>query len=131
MANLNLFDVLQTNSVQRLIHDHWYSHLEISGSFLEHSTSFDYLAFGRLDFLEDFESKRRFNKLQNFDFDVRPHRFTYQVWYESIGTRFFFEILFFLVAVVYFQWNITMFTNLRVRTTQTFSDLAQLNVLID
>ena len=55
--------------------------MDVSGSFLENSTAYDYLFFSKLDSHEDFESKRRFYLHRDLQEDIRPNRFAYRVWF--------------------------------------------------
>ena len=80
----------------------WNSKVDISGSFLENSTAYDYLRYGELNSLEDFESKKRFYHDRDLTLDVRPNRFAYHVWFKSMNLRYFIEMAFFVVMVILF-----------------------------
>ena len=109
MGKLKMYKAMQTKVADRVIQDTWISKVDVSGSVLENSTAFDYLMYGRLDSYEDFESKKRFYHKRNLEQDVRPNRFAYRVWFQSMNLRYFIEMAFFAVNILVFQYYITRF----------------------
>ena len=85
------------------------SKVDISGSFLENSTAFDYLWFNSLESYDDFEQNRRYYHSRDLFTDVRPHRFAFRVWLQSMGLRYFIEMAFYAALVALFQYYITNF----------------------
>ena len=85
-----------------MIKDYWSSKVDISGSIFENSSCYDILKFGSINYMQDYEKGRRFYKPRALDKEVRPHVFTYRVWFESMNLRYFVEMAFFFVAVVLF-----------------------------
>jgi hypothetical protein len=59
--------------------------------------------------MEDFEEKSRFYKPADQKVLIRPHRFTYQVWFMSMSLRYFFEMALFTTCVIVFQYFISIF----------------------
>ena len=102
IGKLKLYKAMQTKVADRVIQDIWNSKVDISGSFLENSTAYDYLRYGELDSLDDFESKKRFYHDRDLTLDVRPNRFAYHVWFKSMNLRYFIEMAFFAVMVILF-----------------------------
>ena len=80
-AKLKLYRSLQTKTADRVIKDFWSSKVDVSGSILENSTSYNILKFGKVKYMEDFEEKTRFYINRDLDNDVRPHMFAYRVWF--------------------------------------------------
>ena len=107
MGKLKMYKLMQTKVADRVIQDTWNSKVDVSGSYLENSTAYDYLWYSKLDSVDDFESKRRFYHDRDLTLDVRPNRFAYRVWFESMNLRYFIEMAFFLINVLVFQLYIT------------------------
>ena len=59
--------------------------------------------------MEDFEAKNRFYHKRDLDNDVRPHKYAYRVWFQSMSLRYNIEMLFFAIAVFVFQFFISGF----------------------
>ena len=76
---------------------------------METSTAFEHLMFNKLEYDEDFEIPARFYQSRDIKDVVRPHRFTYRVWHQSMNLRYFIEMTFFLVFLIFFQYNISAF----------------------
>lgn len=55
MARLDLHSVMQANVTDRVIQDTWMSQVDVSGSWLENSTLYDFLWFQSVGDEEDFE----------------------------------------------------------------------------
>ena len=109
MSMLEMYRAMQTKVADRVIQDTWVSKVDVSGSFLENSTAYDYLKFGNLSGTDDFEKNKRFYHSRDLTLDVRPHRFAYRVWYESMNLRYFIEMAFFMICVFIFQYFISKF----------------------
>ena len=109
MARLQLYKVMQTNVTDRVIKDTWNSRVDISGSIFENSTAFNYIFYNYFSSNEDFESKRRFYHKRDLTTEVRPHRFSYRVWLQSMNLRYFIEMAFFAMNVLIFQYYLSMF----------------------
>ena len=109
MSKLKMYRAMQTKVADRVIQDTWVSKVDVSGSFLENSTAYDYLVFGNLNGNIDFEQRKRFYHSRDLTLDVRPHRFAYRVWSESMNLRYFFEMCFFTICVILFQYFISAF----------------------
>ena len=84
------------------------SKVDVSGSLLEISAPYQILVFGDFDYLEDFEVKTRFYNPKNYD-DIRPHKYSYRVWFQSMSLRYFFEMALFCTCVLIFQMFISQF----------------------
>ena len=102
MGKLKMYKLMQTKVADRVIQDTWNSKVDVSGSYLENSTAYDYLWYSKLDSVDDFESKRRFYHDRDLTLDVRPNRFAYRVWFESMNLRYFIEMAFFFINVLVF-----------------------------
>ena len=102
--------------------------MDVSGSFLENSTAYDYLIYNKLDSLDDYESKKRFYHDRDLTLDVRPNRFAYRVWFESMNLRYFIEMAFFLANVLVFQLYITSFNKDMHLLQVDIDHLVELNV---
>ena len=102
---------MQTKVADRVIQDTWISKVDVSGSFLENSTAFDHIFYKNLDSNDDFESKRRFYHHRDLQEDIRPNRFAYRVWFQSMNLRYFIEMAFFIVNVLVFQLFISKFNS--------------------
>lgn len=109
MSMLEMYRAMQTKVADRVIQDTWVSKVDVSGSFLENSTAYDYLSFGNLSGNIDFERNKRFYHHRDLTLDVRPHRFAYRVWYESMNLRYFIEMALFVACVFIFQLFISKF----------------------
>ena len=107
MGKLKLYKAMQTKVADRVIQDTWISKVDVSGSFFENSTAYDYLKFHDLNDTEDFESQRRLYHKRNLREDIRPHGFAFRVWLESMSLRYFIEMAFFAVQVMWFQYYIS------------------------
>ena len=83
--------------------------MDVSGSIFENSTCYDIIKFGSLEYAQDYEQKRRFYKPRTLNNEVRPHIFTYRVWFESMNLRYFIEMAFFAACVLFFQYFISSF----------------------
>ena len=81
MGKLKLYKTMQTKVADRVIQDTWISKVDVSGSYLENSTAYDFLFYRKLDSHDDFESRRRFYHHRNLQEDIRPNRFAYRVWF--------------------------------------------------
>lgn len=97
MGKLQLYKAMQTKVADRVIQDTWTSKVDVSGSFYENSTAYDFLTFKDLNDTEDFESKRRLYHTRDLREDIRPHGFAFRVWLESMSLRYFIEMAFFAV----------------------------------
>lgn len=75
----------------------------------ENSTAFNYLFVDYFKSGEDFESKRRFYDKRDLTIDVRPHRFSYRVWLQSMSLRYWIEMAFFALNVILFQYFLSKF----------------------
>lgn len=104
MAKLQLHRVMQTNVTDRVIKDTWNSRVDVSGSVFENSTAYNFLFTDYFKSKEDFEEKRRFYQSRDLTIDVRPHRFSYRVWLQSMSLRYFIEMTFFAISVLVFQY---------------------------
>jgi len=65
MRKLNTFPLLDTNLMDRIVQDYWYSNLDTRGNFMGASTAYQILTKYKLSFSEDFESKNRFYHVKN------------------------------------------------------------------
>lgn len=81
----------------------------MSGSVYENSIAYNILKFGSFDYIEDFEENRRFYHKRDFALEVRPHRLMYQVWFQSMSLRYFFEMALFGFSVLFFQYYLSSF----------------------
>ena len=80
-AQLKLYRLMQTKVADRVIKDIWTSKVDISGNFFEVSTAYSYLKFDLLPGTTDrCKNKSLFEKRNMYD-EVRPHSFSYQVWF--------------------------------------------------
>jgi len=93
---------MQTRVADRVIQDTWISKVDVSGSFYENSTAYGYLTFGNLNGMTDFEKRRRFYHKRDLQKDVRPHKFAFRVWLESMSLRYYIEMAFFATQVLWF-----------------------------
>ena len=109
IAKLQLHQVMQTNVTDRVIKDTWNSRVDVSGSVFENSTAYNYLYYNYSSSKEDFESKRRFYHNRDLEVDVRPHKFSYRVWLQSMSLRYFIEMTFFAINVFIFQYYLSSF----------------------
>lgn len=125
MSKLKMYRAMQTKVADRVIQDTWVSKVDVSGSFLENSTAYDYLVFGNLNGNIDFEKRKRFYHKRDLTLDVRPHRFAYRVWSESMNLRYFFEMVFFCICVILFQYFISAFN------TDMHKLMTDIEILID
>ena len=75
-----MHELMQTKVADRIIQDTWVSNVDVSGSFFENSTAYEYLWYNKLESYDDFESNRRFYHSRDLILDVRPHRFAFRVW---------------------------------------------------
>ena len=111
MGKLRMYKAMQTKVADRVIQDTWSSKVDVSGSFFENSTAYDYLTRGKLSSNTDWESKKRLYHKRDLTLDVRPHAYAYRVWMQSMSLRYFIEMTFFAVNVIVFQYYISKFNN--------------------
>lgn len=129
MARLQLHRVMQTNVADRVVKDTWSSRVDISGSIFENSTVYNFLFFNYVDSSEDFEAKRRFYHSRNLTLDVRPHKFSFRVWLQSMSLRYFIEMSFFAANVVVFQYYISNFNTNHHLVNGHLKELIKLGIL--
>ena len=109
LGKLRLYKTMKTKTADRVIQDFWSSKVDVSGSFLENSSSYNILKFSKLKYTVDFEAKRRFYSKRDLDTDVRPHPYAYRVWFQSMSLRYNIEMIFFGILVLFFQYFISSF----------------------
>lgn len=104
------YSIMKTDVADRIIMNKWDSKVDTSGSILENSIPYNMLTFYSTSYKDDFEEKKlRFYHKRNLFDDVRPHRCTFRVWFQSMSLRYRMEMVFFAIAVFAFQWYISYF----------------------
>ena len=76
---------------------------------------------------------RFYHKRDLFD-DVRPHKWTFRVWFQSMSMRYKIEMIFFIICTMAFQFYIGLFVEEFYDTGCTFSRLESLipeKILLD
>lgn len=71
VAELNMFKLLQINSVSRIVMSMWESKTDIGGSIFDLATSYDLTFVNKLEYREDSELRQRFNQPRK-DTDEKP-----------------------------------------------------------
>ena len=104
-----MYSILKTKTADRVIKDYWQSKVDVSGSVFENSTAYSILRFSKTKYMDDNESKRyRFYHKRDLK-SIRPHRFGFRVWFQSMSLRYGIEMLFFMICVIVFQFFINGF----------------------
>lgn len=84
--------------------DFWQSNVEVSGTLLECSTSFQILSSSSL---KDREKELRFNPNKS----LKQHQFQFKVWQKSMFLRYALESTFFLLIALAFQYLVAIFNS--------------------
>ena len=118
---------MKTDIADQIIMSKWNSKVDACGSILENSVPYTILKFQRTNHKEDLEEKRMrfYHKRDIFD-DVRPHMWTYRVWFQSMSMRYKIEMIFFILCTLAFQFYIGLFVD---ELNEMRCTIEQLNVL--
>ena len=106
----------------------WESKTDIGGSVFDLSTSYYLLTKNRLTFKEDNEVRNRFYN-KKLDERVLPHRCTFAVWKKSMNLRYLIEAIIYVLILVVFQYEISLFNkdlHLAIREMHEFDLLHDL-----
>ena len=102
-ARHKFYSIMKTDVADRIIMNKWDSKVDTSGSIFENSIPYNMLTFYSTSYKDDFEEKRlRFYHKRDLYTDVRPHKFTFRVWFQSMSLRYRMEMIFFAIAVLFF-----------------------------
>jgi len=73
MAQNNVYRVLDTRIMDRIISDYWRSEFDVTGSLFEASTSYRILTQDNVSYVKDYEKSNRFNSdISVQDFKSHP-----------------------------------------------------------
>ena len=94
--------------MDRIMQDFWKSNIDVSGSFLEASTSYQILTRSSLDISKDEEKGNRFYKFKDVS-SFKSHSFQFCVWMKSMQIRYTLESISFVALAFVFQYFISIF----------------------
>jgi hypothetical protein len=100
---------MDTKVMDRIMKEYWNSDIDTSGSFFQASTSYQLLfPSSTLNKNQDNELNLRFYKKRDIS-KFRSHKYMLQVYLKSMQTRYFIELLFFVLLAIFFQYEIGQF----------------------
>ena len=74
MARHNVYTVLDTKVMDRIMQDFWKSNIDTTGTIFEASTSYRILSLNSIKYRKDYEKENRFYKYKNVH-QLRSHNF--------------------------------------------------------
>lgn len=94
--------------MDRILQDFWNSNIDITGRFLEASTSYQIIRKSHRSYTKDQEKIRRFYIPRNVK-EIRPHILQFEVWKKSMFIRYVCEAVIFIGIAAAFQYYVTNF----------------------
>jgi hypothetical protein len=104
----NIYSILDTKLMDRILQDFWNSNIDVTGTFLEASSSFKILSLSSFSYSKDQEKLRRFHVKKEVN-SMHSHFLQFDVWKKSMFVRYFLEAVFFLIMALFFQYFIAEF----------------------
>ena len=101
MARHNVYTVLDTKVMDRIMQDFWKSNIDTTGSLFEASTSYRILSLNSIKYRKDYEKDNRFYKIRPLSL-LRSHNFQFEVWKRSMQVRYFLEATSFIILAFIF-----------------------------
>ena len=127
LAQHKFYSIMKTDIANQIIMNKWNSKVDACGSLLENSIPYKILKFEKIDYKVDLEEKRmRFYHKRDVYLDVRPHVWTFRVWFQSMNMRYKIEMVFFILCTLAFQFYIGLFVS---EFNDTGCTINQLNLL--
>jgi len=111
LEHLDAFQIMESHIMDRVMQEYWQSNLDASGSLLGASTAYGILTHIDSDCKQDFEAFNRFYQRRS-DRSIGVHRYTFKVVRQSMETRYFLEMAFFLGVACLLQYYIMDFTTI-------------------
>jgi hypothetical protein len=128
MELMDAFQLMDTKVMDRIMKEYWNSDIDTSGSFFQASTSYQLLFdSSSLSKSQDNELNLRFYKKSDIS-KFRSHKFMLQVYLKSMQTRYFIELLFFVVLAIFFQYEIGQFVKKSDTVFETYDALIELKL---
>lgn len=113
LEHLDAFSIMQSHIMDRVMQEYWQGNLDANGSIMSASTCYGILNHDSDKF--DYELQNRFYKKRD-EKAIAPHKFNFEVVRRSMQIRYIFEMAFFFIVVLVFQYYCLQFT-------QTWNDL--------
>ena len=112
MELIDAFQLMDTKVMDRIMKEYWNSDIDTSGSFFQASTGYQLLfPCSTLNKNEDNELNLRFYKKRDIS-KFRSHKYMLQVYLKSMQTRYFIELLLFVIMAIFFQYEIGNYVKL-------------------
>jgi len=104
MAMNDIYEILDTTVMDRIIYDLWRSNIDVTGYFMEMSTNFKVVMQTEIGQNKDIERRERFYNWKDTE-EIqgrKTHGFQFQVWVQSMRLRYFIESIVFLIFTIFF-----------------------------
>lgn len=108
IAEHNIYEILGTKVMDRIMQDYWRSNIDVTGTLLEASTAYRVLSKSSLKFTRDEEKENRFYLKKDLS-TFKSHQFQFHVWMKSMQVRYAIESISFITLAFIFQYFITLF----------------------
>ena len=103
---MDAFQLMDTKVMDRIMKEYWNSDIDTSGSFFQASTGYQLLyPCSTLNQNEENELNLRFYKKRDIS-KFRSHKYLLQVYLKSMQTRYFIELILFIIMAIFFQYEI-------------------------
>ena len=100
MESMDAFELMNTKVMDRIMKEYWNSNIDTSGSFFQASTCYQLLQDLKHED-QDPELATRFYLKRDIR-EFSQHSFTMRVYLKSMQTRYFIELLLFLILAIVF-----------------------------
>jgi len=102
MELLDMYLLLDTKVMDRILKDFWTSNIDSNGSFFQMSVNYQILYGSSLDQSDDYENSHRFYSCNRSIETTRSHKGMMKVWQKSMNIRYFLESFIFLSLALAF-----------------------------
>ena len=117
---MDAFQLMDTKVMDRIMKEYWNSDIDTSGSFFQASTGYQLLyPCTTLNQNEDNELNLRFYKKRDIS-KFRSHMYTLQVYLKSMQTRYFIELILFIIMAIFFQYEIGNYVKIHEEADQEY-----------
>lgn len=101
IAEHNLYSLLGSRVMDRIMQDFWKSNMDVSGNIMEASTAYRIISRSSFAFTRDEEKEQRFYKRKDMS-KLKSHPFQFHVWKKSMLVRYAIEAFSFVALAFFF-----------------------------
>jgi hypothetical protein len=101
VAEHNIYKILDAKVMDRILQDFWNSNIDITGRFMEASSTYQIIRKSHFAYTKDQESCRRFYHKTDVR-TIRPHILQFEVWKKSMFIRYVIEAVIFIIIAGFF-----------------------------